>query len=42
VKKGTTKYSMVDIFEGKYCGVCHVNVAFPMTDCQRCHAKPVR
>lgn len=42
VKKGTTKYSMVDIFEGKYCGVCHRNVAFPMTDCQRCHAKPVR
>ncbi|HEY6001549.1 MAG TPA: c(7)-type cytochrome triheme domain-containing protein [Anaeromyxobacter sp.] len=42
VKKGTTKYTMVDIFEGKYCGVCHVNVAFPMTDCQRCHVKAVR
>jgi c(7)-type cytochrome triheme protein len=42
VKKGTTKYTMVDIFQGKYCGVCHVNVAFPMTDCQRCHAKPVQ
>ncbi len=42
VKKGTTKYSMVDIFEGKYCGVCHGTVAFPMIDCQRCHAKPVQ
>jgi len=42
VKKGTTKYNMVDIFQGKSCGVCHVNVAFPMTDCQRCHSKPVQ
>lgn len=42
VKRGTTKFTMVDIFEGKYCGVCHVNVAFPLTDCQRCHTKAVR
>jgi len=42
VKKGTTKYSMVEIFEGKYCGACHLTVAFPATDCQRCHSKPVR
>jgi c(7)-type cytochrome triheme protein len=42
VKKGTTKYSMQEIFAGKYCGVCHVNVAFPLADCQRCHSKPVR
>lgn len=41
VKKGMTKYSMVDIFEGKYCGVCHDKVAFPQSDCQRCHTKPV-
>lgn len=41
VKKGTTKYSMVDIFEGKSCGVCHSTVAFPLLDCQRCHSKPV-
>ncbi len=41
VKKGATKYSMVEIFEGKYCGACHTNVAFPLTDCQRCHTKPV-
>jgi c(7)-type cytochrome triheme protein len=41
VQKGTTRYSMVDIFEGKYCGVCHATVAFPLIDCQRCHTKPV-
>ena len=41
VKRGTTKYSMVEIFEGKYCGVCHSTVAFPLLDCQRCHSKPV-
>ena len=41
VKKGATKYSMVEIFDGKYCGVCHIKVAFPLLDCQRCHTKPV-
>jgi len=41
VKKGLTKYSMPEIFEGKYCGVCHGKVAFPLLDCQRCHAEPV-
>lgn len=41
-KKGTVKYSMTDIFAGKFCGACHVNVAFPSIDCQRCHAKPVQ
>ncbi|MGC2061418.1 MAG: c(7)-type cytochrome triheme domain-containing protein [Thermodesulfovibrionales bacterium] len=42
VKKGATKYSMIEIFDGKYCGVCHVSVAFPLTDCQRCHVKQVQ
>jgi len=42
VKRGTTKYTMVEIFEGKYCGACHVAVAFPTLDCQRCHSKPVQ
>ncbi|HEY5973101.1 MAG TPA: c(7)-type cytochrome triheme domain-containing protein [Geobacteraceae bacterium] len=41
VKRGTDKYSMVELFDGKYCGVCHDKVAFPQTDCQRCHTKPV-
>jgi c(7)-type cytochrome triheme protein len=42
VKRGTTKYGMVDIFDGRYCGVCHGTVAFPLLDCQRCHSKPVQ
>ena len=41
VKKGVTQYSMVDISQGKSCGACHTTVAFPLTDCQRCHSKPV-
>ncbi|MGO9014169.1 MAG: c(7)-type cytochrome triheme domain-containing protein [Dissulfurispiraceae bacterium] len=41
VKKGATKYSMLENFEGKYCGACHGLVAFPLLDCQRCHTKPV-
>jgi c(7)-type cytochrome triheme protein len=42
VKKGATQYSMVEIYAGKYCGICHSNVAFPLLDCQRCHAKPMQ
>jgi c(7)-type cytochrome triheme protein len=42
VKKGTTRYSMVTIFEGNSCGACHNTVAFPLMDCQRCHTKPVQ
>lgn len=41
VKAGATKYSMQDIFAGRYCGLCHGSVAFPATDCQRCHVNPV-
>ncbi len=42
IKKGNTKYSMVEIFDGKYCGACHTSVAFPLADCQRCHTKPIQ
>ena len=42
LKRGATKYTMVEIFEGKYCGACHLSVAFPTTDCQRCHSSPVQ
>jgi len=41
VKKGTVKYSMFQICDGQYCGVCHNHVAFPLNDCQRCHANPI-
>ena len=28
---------MSAILNGEFCGVCHLTVAFPMDDCQRCH-----
>jgi len=41
IKKGATKYTMQDIFAGKFCGACHGKVAFPNLDCQGCHTKDV-
>lgn len=41
VKKGSTKYSMEDIFGGRFCGACHGKVSFPNDDCQRCHTEQV-
>jgi len=41
-KKGDTRYTMVDISQGKFCGACHTSVAFPLTECQRCHSQPVQ
>ena len=29
--------NMGRILEGEYCGVCHGAVAFPLTECDRCH-----
>jgi c(7)-type cytochrome triheme protein len=38
VKKKTTEhFEMRYILEGKFCGACHLNVAFPLDDCKRCH-----
>jgi c(7)-type cytochrome triheme protein len=37
IKRKGTKFTMAKILKGEYCGVCHVNVAFPMDDCKRCH-----
>lgn len=38
VKKKTTKhFSMKYILDSKFCGVCHLRVAFPLDDCKRCH-----
>ncbi|MBW2501335.1 MAG: hypothetical protein JRD39_00215 [Deltaproteobacteria bacterium] len=42
IKKGMTKFSMADLYEGKYCGVCHNSVAFPLLECQRCHREKVQ
>jgi c(7)-type cytochrome triheme protein len=40
-KKGTVRYSMMQISTGEYCGVCHDKVAFPIINCQKCHTRPV-
>lgn len=36
-KKGGNPMSMAEIMLGQKCGVCHGSVAFPITDCKRCH-----
>ena len=35
---GTTEFGMFDILAGRYCGQCHGAVAFPLTECKRCHS----
>lgn len=39
---GASKISMFKILQGEQCGICHGAVAFPLTECMRCHsiAKP--
>ena len=36
-KAGATPVSMLEILSGEYCGRCHGAVAFPLTECNRCH-----
>jgi c(7)-type cytochrome triheme protein len=40
-KAGETPVTMSAILEGNYCGVCHGAVAFPLTECNRCHTVPL-
>jgi c(7)-type cytochrome triheme protein len=35
---GATRFSMEAILNGEQCGVCHGAVAFPLTECARCHS----
>ncbi len=38
IKKKTTEHFLMKyILEEKFCGVCHLRVAFPMDNCKRCH-----
>lgn len=39
-KAGSTQFSMLLILSGEQCGVCHGAVAFPLTECSRCHSVP--
>jgi c(7)-type cytochrome triheme protein len=41
-RSGEVRYSMLQINNGEYCGVCHTKVAFPIADCKRCHTTPVQ
>ncbi len=38
-KAGANKaINMFQILQGEYCGLCHGAVAFPLTECNRCHS----
>lgn len=37
--KGGNPMSMAEIMLGQKCGVCHGSVAFPVTECRRCHTE---
>ena len=37
---GTNAVTMGRILEGEFCGMCHGAVAFPLTECDRCHSVP--
>ena len=35
---GGTRINMMQILQGEQCGLCHGAVAFPLTECRRCHS----
>lgn len=40
-RRGANKFTMYDVWQGKYCGRCHGKVAFQpkgFENCQRCHS----
>jgi len=39
-KAGANRFSMQRILDGEQCGRCHGAVAFPLTECNRCHSLP--
>ncbi len=42
MQAGANKITMKKIEEGQFCGRCHGIVAFPLSNCTRCHSKPKR
>jgi hypothetical protein len=30
---------MARILKAEFCGVCHLSVAFPLDNCERCHRR---
>ena len=39
-KENNKVMTMPRIAAGEFCGRCHNRVAFPLSDCERCHVKP--
>jgi c(7)-type cytochrome triheme protein len=39
-KEANKKMTMPAIAAGEFCGRCHDRIAFPLSDCLRCHVKP--
>ncbi len=39
-KAGANRLRMTAILNGEQCGLCHGAVAFPLTECNRCHSVP--
>jgi c(7)-type cytochrome triheme protein len=37
-KAGATRIGMLRVLSGEKCGLCHGAVAFPLTECNRCHS----
>jgi c(7)-type cytochrome triheme protein len=40
MRAGVNPVTMDAIAKGEFCGRCHGKVAFPLSDCNRCHSKP--
>lgn len=38
--RGTPGLNMFSVLQGEFCGKCHGAVAFPLTECRRCHSVP--
>ncbi len=38
-QKGANQISMASILLGRSCGVCHGKVAFPVSECRKCHSR---
>ena len=38
-QKGANEISMASILLGEKCGVCHGKVAFPVSECRKCHSQ---
>jgi c(7)-type cytochrome triheme protein len=41
MRAGVNHVTMDAIRQGEFCGQCHGKVAFPLSDCNRCHSRPL-